>query len=107
VTANDSFQAPWSKSQIDWQIHVKELYAVYYAVSQRLTDFAGKNLLIWTDNQSVLYAINKAKAHVSNRQLLLDFFTMTSLANICVKAVYIPSKLNTTADLLSRHMYSA
>ena len=69
--------------------------------------YAGSQVLVWTDNQSVLYAINKAKAHVSNRELLIQLFMFTATYDITLKAVYIPTKLNTTADLLSRHVFSA
>ena len=37
----------------------------------------------------------------------MNLFQVASSANIILKAVYIPSKLNTTADLLSRFVYGA
>ena len=64
-------------------------------------------MLLWTDNQSVLYAINKAKAHASNRAVLIDLLTLAATYDITLKAVFIPTKLNTTADLLTRHVFAA
>ncbi len=64
-------------------------------------------MLLWTDNQSVLYAINKAKAHPSNRVVLLELLTLAASYDITLKAVFIPTKLNTTADLLTRHVFAA
>lgn len=37
----------------------------------------------------------------------MRLFHLAAAANITLKAVYIPTKLNTTADLLSRHVFAA
>jgi hypothetical protein len=72
-----------------------------------MAQYTGTNVVAWTDNQSILYAINKVKAHPSTHLLLCALFHLTSRLNISLKAVYIPSRLNTTADLLSRHVFAA
>jgi hypothetical protein len=65
------------------------------------------NLVVWTDNQSILYAINKVKSHPTTHTLLCALFNLTARLNISLKAVYIPTRLNTTADLLSRHVFAS
>lgn len=107
ATSDGSFSQTWSSSQLSWPIHLKELYAIYQAVLLHLDQYANSAVLVWTDNQSVIYAINKAKSHPSNYRCLLALLTLTSRANISLKAVFIPTKLNSTCDLLSRHVFSA
>ncbi len=107
ATDKGVFQATWTMTQRDWAIHVKELYVILNAVRMQLDRYAGSQVLAWTDNQSVLYTINKPKAHASNRDVLLQLFHIAATYDITIKAVYIPSKLNTTADLLSRHVFAA
>lgn len=107
VTSEGAFQETWDTHNINWAIHVKELYAVYKGILLNLHSFHNSNLLVWTDNQSVVYAINKPKSHPSNHTLLLDILTLTAVSNINLRAAYIPTKLNSTADLLSRHVFAA
>ena len=71
-----------------------------------MAQYTGTNVVIWTDNQSILYAINKVKSHQSTHFLLCAIFHLTARLK-SLKAVYIPTHLNTTADLLSRHVFLA
>jgi hypothetical protein len=72
-----------------------------------MAQYTGTNVVIWTDNQSILHAINKVKSHHTTHFLLCAIFHLTARLNISIKAVYIPTHLNTTADLLSRHVFAA
>lgn len=53
------------------------------------------------------YALNKAKAQPATSSILKDIYRLAWQFNIQLRAAYIPSKLNTAADILSRLYLSA
>lgn len=76
------------------------------ALQLQFSQYKNKQILFWTDNHSVIYFINKPKSHPSIHNLLWHIYLLCALGNIQIKALYIPSKLNVTADYLSRHITS-
>ena len=80
-----------------------ELFAVLIALKMWAKQLTGLYITIFCDNQSAVHCINSGKAHDSKMQHLLRCITyVTCTHQMVVRCKYIPSRLNTLPDLLSR-----
>ena len=87
----------------DPSIEYLELYAVLVAVLNWLHHFENRRIVLFCDNQSVVWMINKTTSSCKQCLVLIRMLILHSLKhNVRVFARYIKSKSNLAADLLSR-----
>jgi hypothetical protein len=72
------------------------------ALSAELYSVQGKEVIIWTDNTTVYWGINKCKPQTDTLILLRSLVQLSWQFNFRLRAAYIPTQLNMTADGLSR-----
>ena len=97
-------QGVWSEEEKKLHINTLELEAVFLAVKHFLPAIKGKNVLLKTDNTTVVQYINKQGGTHSSR-LCLRTWNLWNFAlqnQISLKAIHICGKLNVLADQLSR-----
>lgn len=81
----------------------RELYALVTSCFTWGHRLKGKKLYIWCDNQNIVYAVNNGTSKNNDIMALVrSLFQIASSMNFEIRLKYIPSKLNTAADLLSR-----
>lgn len=90
-----------------WHSNRKELWTVVHAVSQfgKYWRSAGEptRVLILCDNKTAVACVNKRTSSKSHMQVLCDRLATLQLQYNCeVRAAWIPGRLNTLADRLSR-----
>ncbi|KAJ8311870.1 hypothetical protein KUTeg_010579 [Tegillarca granosa] len=102
----DFFYTNWMldfPAMVMQHINVKELVAIILAVIRWCISFRDKCLVIYTDNVSAASFINKG---TSRNPVIMYFLRlllwMCAYYNFSVRAVYLPSCLNTRADACSR-----
>ena len=87
-------------------INYLELYALTVAVKLWIGNFNNQNITIFCDNQSVIHMVNKGTSKCRQSMVLIRYLTLLCLThNTKLNVEYIPSKRNTSADLLSRMNY--
>lgn len=102
--AGQSYQGLWSVAQMKWHINVKELYAVRSAIWLNRRRLQNHTVILQSDNKTVVSYIRK-QGELRSRALLLEttkLFSITFRWNIHILPFYIPGRLNTIADSLSR-----
>ena len=91
---------------LDWQrnnITVLELYPIVLALNIWKDHLSNKKLRIHTDNQDLVYVINKKTSREKSIMPLVRKLVLTALHNnTLVHAVHIPGVSNSLADALSR-----
>ena len=107
ATCMDSWSyMQWNKSFIvknDPSIEYLELYGVLVAVLNWLHRFRNKRIVLFCDNQSVVYMINNMTSSCKQCLVLIRLLVLHSLKlNVRVFAKHLSSKANKNSDLLSR-----
>jgi hypothetical protein len=91
---------------VEWvkvNIAIKELLPIVLAVRKWGPLLANTRVLFQTDNQSIVYAINKQSCREKMLMNLVRQLVVASMTyNIDFQAEHIPGKSNITPDLLSR-----
>ena len=93
----------WSEEETRLHINVLEMRAVLYAL--RLLDFSrGENILVSTDNSTVVAYINHqgGTRSLSLWNETLELFVFLMHKGLSLRAVHIPGHMNVIADQLSR-----
>ena len=96
-------QGLWSSQEQKLHINVLEMRAVINTLKEFLPPM-GSNILVSTDNTTVVAHINK-EGGTHSWALMVETFSLFMLAVLhqwTIKAVHIPGKLNVIADHLSR-----
>lgn len=84
-------------------INIKELAAVDIAVAKYAPISPNHHLVIYCDNSSVCYMLNKGYSRNHTAASMLKNIAVNALSNNCtLSAHYIPGKLNDIPDALSR-----
>ena len=94
---NQTVQGHWSNLQRMSHINCLEMDAVFLTLKHFLRNLSGKNVLIRSDNQSVIQYLNH-QGGTRSLDLCLLTWKLWLLAlenNICLKAIHIAGKKNT------------
>jgi hypothetical protein len=84
----------------------RELFAVVMCIATFGSRLSGRKLAMYTDNQVVLWCINKGKSHNTDLMgLIRALYYYTTVYKIDYKAFYVNTKDNIIADALSRLKY--
>ena len=87
----------------DAHINVKETLTAIMAVYRLAPTWAGKDILICTDNMTTKAVINKGRSrHQLIRQHLKNVFWLSNMYSFDVKCIHIPGTANYLADAVSR-----
>lgn len=104
IFGKDWFQGFWNAEWRQQSIQLQEFYPIVVAVELWARWMENGCVLFYTDNESIAAVINKQSSHDKRIMWLLRRLVLICLRrNILFQAVHIPGKLNTRADLLSRH----
>lgn len=97
-----AFSQRFSTRERPEHINTKEMFAVLFAVRKWLHHLVGSRLIIYGDNfaviQGIIYSSIRGLAMIPLRKMVMLF----ALNNIMTEAIWIPSKVNFLADVLSR-----
>jgi len=86
-----------------YNIQVRELYALVVAVLTFRRFWIRKKFVIQTDNSANIFAVKKGACENPLVMELLQILAVEQIrGNFSVRLEHIPTKLNTTADRLSR-----
>jgi hypothetical protein len=106
VFQGDWFYCNW---ELDWpefknhHINYKEILAILLAAYRWGPMWAGKRIIVYTDNMVAIAAINKAKCKCTRiLQGLRVLFWLSVKYNFHISAFHIPGVRNFEADLISR-----
>ena len=103
---NSWMVARWDKNfmlNMDPSIEYLELYAVVAGVLTWIHRFQNKRIIIFCDNISCCYMINKSSSKCKNCMKLIRIIVLNSLLyNVRIYARHIKLELNDLADSLSR-----
>ena len=106
VCGRSWFYLRWNRSfmqRYEPSIEYLELYAVVVAAVNWLDRFRDQRIIIFCDNISVVYMINRNTSNCPQCLKLIRLLVLQSMFyNVRVFANYVPSKENLHADLLSR-----
>ena len=98
----------WDKEFLrskDPSIEFLELYAVTAGILLWLKLYQNRRIVLFCDNQSVVYMINSQSSKCKNCMTLLRLITLESLiSNVRVYAKHIRAEANRQADALSRNL---
>ena len=104
--APDFYYAAWAE---DWpelsnqSIYIKELAAVYLAISKWSHIWSNHRVHVYVDNQGVVWSIRKGLVvNTFANKLVHWILWLAALYNIDIVVEYIPTKANVIADTLSR-----
>ncbi|XP_053092882.1 LOW QUALITY PROTEIN: uncharacterized protein LOC113526632 [Pangasianodon hypophthalmus] len=94
----------WSGRRLTWHINCLEMLAVLLALKHFLPDLRGRHVLVRTNNTAVAYYINHQGGLRSRLlyRLALQILVWSQGKLLSLRAAYIPGRLNTGADALSR-----
>ena len=97
------FYGAWSKTYSEMNITFKEMFPIVLAFEVWGVSLANKCISLHSDNMAVVHILNKQTSKDKNIMFLVRRFVLSCMQhNILTRAVHIPGKLNTSADLLSR-----
>ena len=109
IYQNEWFMITWEKDFLDKyspSINYLELYGLTVAVLAWLPKFRNRNVIIFCDNQSVIYMVNNGTSGCKLCMILIRLLVLNCLLyNVKLKVKYIASKSNRYADSLSRMKY--
>ena len=109
ICQNSWFSCKWDTKFIENQkpsIEFLELYAVAVAVLSWISRFKNSRVVLFCDNISVVYMINRSTSSCKNCLKLVRLIVMEGLVNNTrVFANYINTKQNDLADALSRRQF--
>jgi len=107
VCGEKETQGFWSTIERNYGNNVKELLAGTFGVQSFEEDTAGKIVQMEMDNTSAISYINKMGGRVSLlSKIAQEFWEWCLDRGTVVTATYLPGKLNTKADKLSRQISS-
>ena len=87
-------------------INYLELFALACAVYMWLPLFQNQSIIIFCDNESVVYMINSSSSKCKNCMVLIRLIVLKCLLhNVRLTAAHVQGVLNKSADLLSRLKY--
>ena len=90
----------------DPSIEFLELYAVVVSVAMWAHKFTNQRIVLFCDNMSVVYMINKNTTHCPHCLQLIRALVLESMVhNVRIFAKHVTSKNNRMADLLSRRKF--
>ncbi|KAK3251103.1 hypothetical protein CYMTET_39559 [Cymbomonas tetramitiformis] len=99
-------QRPWFPRRGDcpssWSINYLELFAVWWALVLWGHRMSGTTVVVRIDNQSAMYQVGSWWGPVAYLPLLRQIFFVCAQHDIRLQPVYITTKDNLLADLLSR-----
>ena len=99
-------QRPWFPRRSDcrssWSINYMELFAVWWAMVLWGHRMSGTTVVVRIDNQSAMYQVGSWWGPVAYLPLLRQIFFVCAQHDIRLQPVYINTKDNLLADLLSR-----
>ena len=101
---NSQISGIWNRSERRLHISVLELKAAVLALHQWVSVLKGRQVMIATDNKTVVDYINKQGWTHSHTLLWLvvDLFLWLHAEDITIRARHLPDCLNVIADRLSR-----
>ena len=109
VCDQEWFILQWNEKFIEREqpsIAYLELYALTVGIINWIGKYRNRKVCIFCDNQSVINMVNKMTSKCRNCMVLIRMIVLLSLQNnVKIKVLYIESKRNTLADLLSRMKY--
>jgi hypothetical protein len=98
----------WDTKQTLWHINIKELWAVFHSLLSWGESWENSDVLLATDNSSVLSWINKGSGSSPQAmKLLRRIFWITATFNIRIRATWVPSQSNHAADAGSRWKWTS
>jgi ribonuclease HI len=83
-------------------INWKELFAIVYAFASWSEQWNNKQVIVFCDNEAIVEGVNKRSIRRDAIHPLQTLFLLAAKSNIDVATVWVPSKANTLADVLSR-----
>ncbi|XP_046544816.1 uncharacterized protein LOC124255024 [Haliotis rubra] len=97
-------QGLWSQQESNLHINCLEMLALVKALSHWSWNLHQKNIMLVTDNSTVVAYINKQGGTKSHRllQITKELFKIADSMKSHIKARHIPGKVNILADSLSR-----
>lgn len=95
----------WSMHQRSWHSNVKELFAVYSAISRHQMLLQNAHILVQSDNRTlVAYIRNEGGTRsLALLELTTRLLELTKRLNVTLSAAYLPGRYNGIADRLSRN----
>lgn len=102
---NDHFiMGTWKKTQMSWHANRKEMFAVYAAVLHEQNHLHDAQILLQTDNRTVVSYINKEGGTKSKKLLkqTRQLLSVLDTLNVHLLAQYFPGRFNAEVDALSR-----
>ncbi|XP_023930587.1 uncharacterized protein LOC112041495 [Lingula anatina] len=103
ISDNEWFYGPWTPQQKQLNITTLEFYPILAAFLVWSKKFTNKKVTIHSDNEALVYILNKCSTTDPLLLTLLRKLILTSMRhNIAFRSVHIPGVKNTSADALSR-----
>jgi mRNA-degrading endonuclease HigB of HigAB toxin-antitoxin module len=101
---NQVVQGTWSKTMSLEHINFLELEAVYLALKHFLPELKSKQILIRSDNMTVIHYLNKQGGTKSEKlcNLTRKIWLLAIQSQIILRAAHLKGELNYLADSLSR-----
>ena len=97
------FQGAWPPSWSARHISIKELFPIVLALRLWPDHFRNRRVLIFCDNEAVVYVINNQSSRDPGLMSLIRTMTVTLMqSNVIMRAKHVPGRLNIVADKLSR-----
>ncbi|KAA6380965.1 MAG: putative Transposon Ty3-I Gag-Pol polyprotein [Streblomastix strix] len=95
----------WSKKETEMTSNAKEIKDIYYELllfEQVFKKIHDQAVLIRSDNTTAVYNIGKWKAKESLKKRIKQVFFLVKRLKLQITTLFVPGKLNSTTDLLSR-----
>jgi len=84
-------------------INVKETAAVLLAARQWADKWQGADVLVWTDNSTTMYAVNKGTSKSAEIMVLLrELFWLSTMFGFNIRCVHVPGVKHVVVDCISR-----
>ena len=84
-------------------INLKELFVVLLSAWKWASVWSGRQIIVYTDNQATMYAINKGSMkHKLGNLFVREILWLSAVYNFTITARYVRSKNNVVADAMSR-----
>jgi hypothetical protein len=95
-----AFQLQWQTGESAKSSNAREMLGVLHSLHH--FQLTGQDVLLRTDNTSVMHDVNRRTAATSLLPILLDILEYCHLSGVRVRAIHIPGVENVQADSLSR-----
>ena len=83
-------------------INVKETFAIFHSLKVWTTQLRGSHVIIHCDNEAVATGLQKLTLRGPAMKPLRDLLMLAALNDISIESIWIPTRSNVLADLLSR-----